>query len=811
MHLVNKYCDFFLILLVIVIFIPSTISIIGLSQIKVTCLIISVLFFYILFYRKKSILKELDGFSILNIIFCIINLIPVFIKFLYDGSFEINEIFDSIRYLFFAMLYLIIKILYKKDDFSNKILKYLIIGFIISAIIGITQFFNFLNLNELYIPKIAPTQFRTLMPDYENRRIIGLNTNPTVFGFNMIIAIFINLIYGKTLKSNKIYLLIISIIEIVALLMTNSRTAQIALIISFLIYFILHSLSTYGKKFTFKVTITLIILGLLILVFIIPKDLTWRLLQIIDINNVSSWSARLTKWNDYFQIIQNNLLIGIGPIKNMNLGYIDSEWIQICLQIGLIGLLTYLAMIIIPLKDITNKAIKYLYLSLLIVIMLYNITSTSLLNYENSFKLYILIGIICSINVNRKTNFYISYGSGVCIDKSKCRKKLLIVATYFPPVGGVGVFRITKFVKFMSKYGVEPVIITVNTSNFSNLDYDLLKNIPSNVKIYRLTIGKNKDASIPFYFSLKRNLKAILEIESPDQMLITGGPFFILPIGRFALMNFSIPYTIDLRDPWSLQRRERITISLKGLKYKLAYFVEDFLEYLSLISAKNIITVNETMTEEYQLKYKKIRNKFYTVNNGIDMDDFKEIKPKYFKNNNVILYTGKFNVSAGFRDPSILLKAIAEVNKEGYDYHFVHIGQIDERVISIASTIGIEDKCEFMGIKPYGETLQYCKGAKILVVIGGTEKSEQTGKIFDYMGCQKPVLALCRQDGEIAKICKIVTNYQTAELHDLEAIKNALRKVYKCEHNDNYSVLNEIYDRNKITQILVFKLFDNIK
>src|SRR5665648_76921 len=71
-------------------------------------------------------------------------------------------------------------------------------------------------------------------------------------------------------------------------------------------------------------------------------------------------------------------------------------------------------------------------------------------------------------------------------------KKVLMIAQYFPPAGGVGTFRVTKFVKYLRDFGWEPVVLTVSKTCYPKsvwLDYDLEKDIPDGVHIYRTNIG----------------------------------------------------------------------------------------------------------------------------------------------------------------------------------------------------------------------------------------------------------------------------------------------------------------------------------
>ena len=49
-------------------------------------------------------------------------------------------------------------------------------------------------------------------------------------------------------------------------------------------------------------------------------------------------------------------------------------------------------------------------------------------------------------------------------------KKILVVATYFPPAGGVGSFRVTKFVKYLNLLGWKVSVLTVHERFYNNID-----------------------------------------------------------------------------------------------------------------------------------------------------------------------------------------------------------------------------------------------------------------------------------------------------------------------------------------------------
>ena len=81
--------------------------------------------------------------------------------------------------------------------------------------------------------------------------------------------------------------------------------------------------------------------------------------------------------------------------------------------------------------------------------------------------------------------------------------KALIIANEFPPMGGAGVQRTTKFVKYLREFGIEPVVVTKDQKG-GLIDRTLLSDIPDGVKIYRLkaydTVNKGGIVRLPMKF-----------------------------------------------------------------------------------------------------------------------------------------------------------------------------------------------------------------------------------------------------------------------------------------------------------------------
>ena len=66
-------------------------------------------------------------------------------------------------------------------------------------------------------------------------------------------------------------------------------------------------------------------------------------------------------------------------------------------------------------------------------------------------------------------------------------RKALFIAHYFPPIGGSGVQRPTKFVKYLPQFGWQPYVIATNRPyGEEGWDETLLADVPSEVQVWRV-------------------------------------------------------------------------------------------------------------------------------------------------------------------------------------------------------------------------------------------------------------------------------------------------------------------------------------
>ena len=366
-------------------------------------------------------------------------------------------------------------------------------------------------------------------------------------------------------------------------------------------------------------------------------------------------------------------------------------------------------------------------------------------------------------------------------------QKVLIVTYYWPPGSGAGVQRWLKFSKYLPQYGWEPYILTVDQqyAAYPAIDRTLEKEIPENVKVFRTKAtdwfriyskDKSKIPSAGFANNFDNSFKGML-------FRFLRGNFFI-PDPRKGWNRFALPKALEIiakegitciittSPPHSTQLIGlKIKKRIPGVKWVAdfrdpwtdIYYYEQF--YPVLISRKidkwyerevlkncdKLITVSQSLKESLSLKVKGTKLKAEVITNGFDESDFKDItsaSPSLF----TITYVGTLSEAYPIDG---LIDVLSEIQNRNKHFLLRFVGLVPEnyhkKIIGKLNAGSVE-------IVPYinhSEAISYMLNTSLLLLIIPDHKSSKaiiTGKFFEYLASQKPILCLGPEDGDVAGI-----------------------------------------------------------
>ena len=441
-------------------------------------------------------------------------------------------------------------------------------------------------------------------------------------------------------------------------------------------------------------------------------------------------------------------------------------------------------------------------------------------------------------------------------------KKILIVAYHFSPDAEVGALRPQKFAKYLPEFGWQPYVLTVKEKYIEKRDEGRLQDVLGipitrtsfwrtplklfldirdkfrNKKLQHFTENRQPPTSVNGKYNKKELLSArlkryfVLFNWFPDEKLYwtipaviagnrlihkekikyifaTSPPHTVAIIGLILSKLTGAKLVIDFRDPW-VSCRQRMPETLRCRFYDE---LETKCEEKVIQRAHLVISTTDRLCKALRAYYPAIPSeKFATITNGYDKDDFKRINVRADnKDKYIISYIGTFYLE---RNPEIFLKALRKVITEGniptdkLEVRF--IGVVNE-VINKPISLMLEEQSmtDFVTVKgqvPHSEALRQMHEADLLLLFAPNFSYQIPAKTFEYIAARRPILVLA-EDGATADLIREVNAGLVVNQEDFEEIYQALKQFYHhyLNSSDNWykgSSLKE-YDRKALTRRLV--------
>jgi glycosyltransferase involved in cell wall biosynthesis len=427
-------------------------------------------------------------------------------------------------------------------------------------------------------------------------------------------------------------------------------------------------------------------------------------------------------------------------------------------------------------------------------------------------------------------------------------KKVLIITYYWPPSGGAGVQRWLKFVKYLDKFGWQPIVYTALNGEMPVIDNSLEKDIPAKTIIvkqpiwepysfYKKFTGRKKTDKINASFLNENKKQGLLQKISvwirgnffiPDarkfwikpsikflegyiqknniQYIISSGPPHSMHLIALGLKkkNSALKWLADFRDPWT-----NIDFYEKLMLTKMADTKHRSQEISVLQNADIVVSIGKLMNEEFQNIFVKAGGtnvtKFKVITNGYDEDDIVNDNTKKDE---------KFSIAhigtlVKDRNPSVLWRVLSELIKENELFktqlEIKLVGKIDIFVkedIEKFNLAGYVKKIEYL---PHSEVILQQRRSRVLLLLVNNTKNAKgilTGKFFEYMAANVPILAIGPTEGDLAKIMKETNVGFMSDFEDSQTLKKNILQLF-----DGYapsSIMNEVmkYSRKNLTKEL---------
>ncbi len=376
--------------------------------------------------------------------------------------------------------------------------------------------------------------------------------------------------------------------------------------------------------------------------------------------------------------------------------------------------------------------------------------------------------------------------------------KLLLVSLYFPPAGGGGVQRPLKFATHLPALGIETHVLAPDDPKWLHSDAELQP--PTQAWVHRARYlgprGRRPAEELHGRRGLDRlsrharlsfrrvlvpdenvtwNVTAIpaairiARREGIDVVLTTSPPSSVHLVGAAVKRAAGIPWVADLRDSLIAhphRRAERLAVRLKEQgEHVVARTIARY--------ADAVVTVSDAIADEARAFHPA--GVVTTIANGCDFDDFEGLEYRRGERFR-ITHTGSF---FGKRSPRPFLSALA-----GSDVDLVarFVGDFRAADEEWAACLGLGDRLELHPYTPRRRALELQRDSEALLLLipeaAGRGRGVLSGKVFEYLAAERPILAVVPTDGAAAALIRETGAGPVVSPDDVEGIRTALADLH---------------------------------
>ena len=372
---------------------------------------------------------------------------------------------------------------------------------------------------------------------------------------------------------------------------------------------------------------------------------------------------------------------------------------------------------------------------------------------------------------------------------------------HFPPGGGGGVQRPLKFATHLPALGIETHVLAPDVPGLAPTEAEL--ELPTRAWIHRVRyigpragrpaerllakqglarvgtqaalLGRRllvPDENVPWStFALPVAIRLVRR-EDIDVVLTTSPPPSLHLLGAAVKRATGAAWVADLRDPLTSHLHRR------GYESQLARLKETTVGGVARLVASQanaIVAASDAIAEEVRGLGPK--GKVVTIANGCDFDDFAGLE-HHQSSRLRITHTGHFH---GKRDPKPFLKALAESGLDDVVVRFAGDFRAADR--EYAESLGLGDRVELLGDVSRRRSLELQRDSEALLLLipesGGRGRGVLTGKIFEYLAAERPILAVVPADGAAAHLVRDTGAGVVVASDDVEAMREALLDLHR--------------------------------
>jgi glycosyltransferase involved in cell wall biosynthesis len=403
-------------------------------------------------------------------------------------------------------------------------------------------------------------------------------------------------------------------------------------------------------------------------------------------------------------------------------------------------------------------------------------------------------------------------------------KRVLLLAYYFPPIGGAGAQRPVKFVRHLPGLGYEPIVVTGpgdSIGRWTPADETLTADIPPETQVVRVPGPEPQGAGtwsarwgsraerwlgLPSAWSrwwISGAVEVGLQYDDVDVVYSWMSPYDSAEAALRLSKAIGKPWVADLGDPWAL---DEMMVFPSGL-----HRLQELGRMRRLLaSAAAIVMSTPEAVVRVRSTFPELASKLIVaIPNGFDANDFEE--PVSARDDGVfrIVHTGYLHTELGrqqrrtaalhrflggetrgvdimTRSHVYLLQAISRLVEEDAslaDRIEVHLAgvlsQSDRDVAAVSPVVRVA------GYLSHADSIRLMRSADLLFLPmqnlpPGRRSTTVPGKTYEYLAAGRPILAAI-PDGDAREILQAAGNAVICAPNDVDGMAELIRKQLHAE------------------------------
>lgn len=403
-------------------------------------------------------------------------------------------------------------------------------------------------------------------------------------------------------------------------------------------------------------------------------------------------------------------------------------------------------------------------------------------------------------------------------------RHLLLISHFFPPMGGGGVQRVAKFVKYLAAHDWRTTIVCGRAEDYWMRDETLVRELPESARvqataaasglgILRRLQGARRERPAPSSsrrssrgfgmlrraaswllvpdsyvgwrpFAL-RAARAVLRDDPPQALMSSGPPETNHLVAATLRREVEVPWLADFRDPWFGLHLYPAPTPWHRARH--AALERDVLQRADCVVATT------TWLRDLLRERAPGKREIYVIRNGYDPADFAAgtldaaSAASEHDSDTPGLRLAHVGMLTLTRSANGLLHALQRLYDRRPELRgavrIELVGSRESDNDDLVARLGLHDSVRLRGYVPHREAIATMQRADVLVLVKHTEARYRgliPGKLYEYLGAGRPILALI-PESEAADLVRRLGCGEIAAPDDVDAIADAVERLWDAK------------------------------